>query len=299
MGDKRVKKKTLETYEKALQRLLTFIRIRGVIIADYPALDRILQEYGERVAESTGEFSTVLAATQFFFPGAKGNTPVAFQLKRGMSAAAEVRHTVPLVEELMWGSVDALMKRGDTRVALGLLTQFSAYLRVHELVQLTRKDVCLPEQNLTGGCFLILGVRTHGTKVGREQTVEITNLWAIAGLRFLCRNTSEANHLLSNSPEPMTAGEYSRILRQSWADMHVDDLGLTPHSPRAGGATNDLLNRVPFVSVQEKGRWLHAASARVYLDRAQALALKTQRAATRFRTLAKNPRNIGNIFAFR
>ena len=136
-------------------------------------------------------------------------------------------------------------------------------------------------------------MRTHGTKVRREQTVELTNPWIIAILRFVLRNTRAGERLF-----PFDHNQYTQALKGAWSLLNVSNLGLTTYSPRPGAATDDLLQGVAFSTVQERGRWLHPQSCRIYLDRAQALALTTNAVAARFNRLAQDPKLIGDVFAF-
>ena len=44
------------------------------------------------------------------------------------------------------------------------------------------------------------------------------------------------------------------------------EAGWTPHSPRAGYATDAIARDVPFSEVKETGRWFSDSSLRVYID---------------------------------
>ena len=47
------------------------------------------------------------------------------------------------------------------------------------------------------------------------------------------------------------------------------DFGWTPHSPRAGFASEAIQDGVPFQEVKEAGRWLGDSSPRTYIDLVQ------------------------------
>ena len=49
-------------------------------------------------------------------------------------------------------------------------------------------------------------------------------------------------------------------------DLGLQELHYTPHSPRAGWATQLRLSGTPFSEIQERGRWKNASTLRVYLD---------------------------------
>ena len=75
------------------------------------------------------------------------------------------------------------------------------YLRPGEMLSLTTDDVILPEfhvyaQRSTG--YVVLGLRTRGTKVKRAQTADSDNKFGIACLRFLYSHTPPGGNLLNN-----------------------------------------------------------------------------------------------------
>ena len=292
MSNKRVKSDTLSKYRRAYRQFLTFLTLGNLIIVSVDGLDAALVRYGTEVAETRGEFAMVFAALQFFHPICSKALCCSFQQKRGWDLDAQVKHTVPLVMALLWGTIRCLIRMGEARAAVGLGLQYGGLLRPGELCEMRGGDIILPEHH-GYGCLIMLGLRTHGTKVKRQQTVEIKNAFFVAMARFMFRNTARDAPVLR-----LDYQQYGALLRRAWTLMGVDGLGLTPHSARAGGATNDLLNGVPFSTVQERGRWLHAQSCRIYLDRAQALSMQTVAHSQAFLALAQNPRLVGDVFAF-
>ena len=60
--------------------------------------------------------------------------------------------------------------------------------------------------------------------------------------------------------------QYSRCLLSATRQLGLSNLGFTPHSPRAGCATQLRLSGLPFAEIQERGRWQTASALRIYLD---------------------------------
>ena len=58
---------------------------------------------------------------------------------------------------------------------------------------------------------------------------------------------------------------YRRLLKSIENKLGID-LGYTPHSPRAGFATDRFTEGRSFVDIREAGRWIADASLRTYLD---------------------------------
>jgi hypothetical protein len=218
---------------------------------------------------------------------------MAIETKRGWDFTASIKHTVPMLRVFVYGMAQSLVKGGRLRPGIGLLTQFGAYLRPSEMQGLVTTDVVLPEMAGAGakGCYLLLGMSERGTKVRREQTAQVYDPYVIAALRFLIAHTRQGEKLF-----PFTAEAYASLLRAHGRCLGLSDLGFTPHSPRAGAATQDRMDGVPFSEVQERGRWLVAASLRIYLDRAMALAQATVRHAKDLLPLLENPSLMGTFF---
>ena len=64
---------------------------------------------------------------------------------------------------------------------------------------------------------------------------------------------------------PVKMGSYNKILKRVEAILGTD-FGFTPHSPRAGFATDGVIGGVPFAELQEQGRWVSPPSLRRYID---------------------------------
>ena len=88
------------------------------------------------------------------------------------------------------------------------------------------------------------------------------------------RRTTSPQTLLTNIPD---VAAYGRWIRRA-CEVTGLRAPYTPHSPRAGWATSMLVRGMAFGELQEKGRWVHPGSLRVYLDVVGAHALKLQEA---------------------
>ena len=72
-----------------------------------------------------------------------------------------------------------------------------------------------------------------------------------------------------------TYENYRRLLIAAQAKLGLQQLGFSPHSPRAGFATEAIADGADFVSVREAGRWLADSSLRTYVDLAWVVAIAT------------------------
>jgi hypothetical protein len=71
---------------------------------------------------------------------------------------------------------------------------------------------------------------------------------------------------------PYSIDRYRRLLKFGEGLLGLS-VGWTPHSPRAGFASEGRANGKLFVELREEGRWLHDASLRIYIDQVSTAAI--------------------------
>ena len=111
--------------------------------------------------------------------------------------------------------------------------------------------------------MVALGKR-HGTKAGRPQFVIVhanEDAIAIALIPAFASTTPPGSALSS-----LDYNQYSRCLAFAARQLGLNTIGYSPHSPRAGWATQLRLSGVPFAEIQERARWQTASALRIYLD---------------------------------
>ena len=69
--------------------------------------------------------------------------------------------------------------------------------------------------------------------------------------------------------QPLTSlrsiAQYRKLLE--WAGQRMKfSTAFSPHSPRAGWATEQFLSHVPVATIKLKGRWASESSLKIYLD---------------------------------
>ena len=226
-------------------------------------LVEFLHEQGETYTRS--KFSTLVAAVEFFFPQYKHKFNWSHQVLSGWNVSAEIRHTIPLGKHAAKLLATYFATYGHARLGLGMILQATVGLRPSEMLGLQAQDILLPEhQGRTLSeipASLALGART-GTKVKRPQFVLLDKKQAklVSFLRALVKRTPQHGRLF-----PASQSLYRALLVQAQLDLGVR-VGWTPHSPRAGYATDARSEGVSFTEIQEVGRWASASSLRTYLD---------------------------------
>jgi len=284
---RRVRPATLKRYATVLQRFLQFLAILdrpfyfGAISMENPgeALDDALSVYADFGNITRSVYCTTVSAVKFYYPAVRRSLSTADETLRGWAFADPSRHTMPCLRLHTLMLVAAAHEAGMLAAARGFLVQYAGYLRPGELLRLTSSAVVLPEwcPDYVGSprAFLILGTPERLTKVNREEVVEITDPIGIAALRALVR-TGSAQLV------PLSADRYRKAFQRATAAAGLGALGITPHSLRAGAATQDSIDGVSFETIRARGRWRVESTARMYLAQANVLA---QRALVQTATL--------------
>lgn len=289
---------TLARYQSIVRRFVDWYAAfgcRDVEVEDVAGLDSALLLYAHSGHVKRSEFGQLLSAIQFFLPQID-RLPFAAQARRGWQIVCRTVHKTPLLWVFALAVAQAACAHGEARIAAGFLIQFGGYLRPGELLALTRADVVLPEASppFAGApaCTLLLGDAARGTKVNRRQVAHITEPACVDALRYLVA-TASASKLL-----PCTHSQYSRVLARAVAHIGLESAGLhfTPHSFRAGAATQARLDGTDLNEIKRRGRWASDVTLRMYLDETMAIAARTLDAARPYLPLLANPYGAGPIF---
>ena len=213
----------------------------------------------------------LLAALERVWPQCKGHLPWAQAQLRRARYHHPVQHTMPLRWDTALLLALLLANQGWSRVGGLLLLQWCFGLRPSEALNL-RGGRLVPR--LTSGAgpepVVLLGVKRL-TKANRRQFVIADSSrtpWANF-LVTLFSSTTGADTLLT---AVTTVTQYNRLIRLACRGTGVAT-AYTAHSPRSGWATAMRLAGMNFVEIQEKGRWSHPQSLRIYLDVVGTLAV--------------------------
>ena len=151
------------------------------------------------------------------------------------------------------------------RLGVGLALQVAAGLRPSEMLAAEPEHLTFPEDSgkdfSSGPDTLALGPRT-GTKVKRPQVAMIMTdeIRLRRVLRLLRSLTPRGCRLF-----PYSIQVYRNLLRRLELKLGLQ-IGWTPHSGRAGFATEMRAAGTPFGEIRERGRWAADSSLRTYLD---------------------------------
>ena len=219
------------------------------------------------------EFEMLVASVEFLFPRYKGELGWSRQVLAGWSIHHIPQHTVPLSSGPAHLIAIHMASLGAPRLGAGLLTQQHLGLRPNEMLSLERRDVSLPSGNeitMASAVTVIgLGVRT-GTKAKRAQSVVLRDPMVTALVAWACSGLSPEDRLF-----PFTYENYRRLLKKISSDILHLDIHWTPHSARAGFASDAVAAGRGFTEIREAGRWVADSSLRTYIDVVSAASIAT------------------------
>ena len=212
-----------------------------------------------------GKFQNLIAALEFFVPTVKRGLPWAHTMLTAWAKAVPIRHTVALTSKPGRLIAIHMAVRGWGRLGLGMMTQIASGTRPNEMLQLLSDHVILPEeqdvQRNDAPVLLVLGVK-HGTKTKRMAVASVpADTHPLPMLLRECKRATPPGMFMF----PHTLADYRIKLKEVEAHLKLD-MGYTPHSPRAGFATEARLMGMAFEEIREAGRWQSDSSLRTYLD---------------------------------
>ena len=212
------------------------------------------------------EFENLVAAVEFVFPRFKGHFALSRAILTGWRVAHETKHTVPLGRGAASLFAAFCSERRVARLGIGAVLQQRMGLRPGEMLGIEPQFINISDSSGIPGqaryLVINLGVR-QGTKLKRPQSVVLRENEHPDLFRLI---------LLLKSVTPVNARLFPYTLEsyRSWLKAFTAHFGLpfkwTPHSARAGFASEARARGVPFTEIQEQGRWISASSLRVYID---------------------------------
>jgi integrase len=261
--EQRVKPKTLEVYKKHLQEFTSWLDSINHSPSGAESWDDALVDYKNATCLSRSKLSMTLAAIEFFFPRFKRQLVYSRAVSQGLTAASPIKHKVPMIR-----SVGALFGahfsgKGRPKMGVGLMLQIASGLRPSELLHLKREHVLLQTVGDGERIMIFRLGAVVGTKARREQSVTLRETEEPTMYELVVRviMVTHAGGFLF----PYCYHAYNLAFKQVETDLGLK-VGFTPHSPRAGFASERIALGEPEAQVQRKGRWYMASSFAVYAD---------------------------------
>ena len=257
---------TLEKYKKELVPFTEWTIANRYAPETAEEWDDLLVEYLYGQPHLTrGKFNSLVAGVEFFFQRLKGKLSWSHGVLSGWETGASVRHTVPLGKGVSRLILTYFANWGYTRLGIGLVLQTETGLRPSELLRLRPEDFLFPEEEGaklgTRPLRIGLGIR-GGTKVKRAQFVLLDQrCWRLVRVLRVVKMMTPVGLLMF----PYSYTTLRTLLRRVEAQLGLN-VGWTPHSGRAGYASDSRAEGISFEEIREGGRWQSDSSLRRYLD---------------------------------
>ena len=261
---------SLGRYQKAVANFTDFIVTHHFSFDHAEELDDLIVEWKNSKTISKSDMEACVSGVEMALPQFKGKLPWSHAVLSAWGVLHQPKHTVPATEgtcALLGAQMASLQ---HPKLGAAVILQHALGLRPSEVLSLEREDILLPESRgaASAPTVVALGVRS-GTKAKRAQTVTLSSGKKAALLRWLTLSAGPGEKLV-----PYTYENYRRILSKATASLGITALGLTPHSPRSGFATDCVQAGLGFSRTRELGRWVSEASLRTYLDVAGAAGIQ-------------------------
>ena len=121
-----------------------------------------------------------------------------------------------------------------------------------ELFNLTRKQLKLPGPRVLGSCFVAVATIVDPKNrafMGRVQVRMVRDVNTVLWLLWLCRHLEPNDHIW-----PFSEYRFQQCLRICCSFYGVENIGFTPASMTAGGATHLLESGVAVGTIKFSGK---------------------------------------------
>lgn len=289
---------TFDKYERAVRDFCVFCERMDLPVNTLPELDSALYRYFEflyGLGYSPAVGSAALHGLMVILPHYKRQCHEAMMALRGWGRLVPTVSHPPLTWPLAVLIAVRLRLMHCRTLSVAVLVQFDALLRIGELLQLRREDVCDSRDSRLGLASAaaapsaaasasasalapassahaagvvsedFVSLRIRAAKTGKNQSAYITDPHALAVFRQHLRSVRAGQFVFQCKPARM-----SRMWLEATAALGLSR-EYTSHSLRHGGATRLFLAGHSMETVMARGRWASSSSARVYLNSSTAL----------------------------
>ncbi len=256
-----VKPRTLLEYQKSLDQFVKWLIDNEHCPSSGQELDALVVQYKNDRKLSKFNLNYTIASLEFFMPILRGHLTWAKRVASGLIASSPTKHTVPLISAgaKLYGA--HFSASGRPRLGIGIALQQRTGLRPSELLALLPEHVLKPE--FGGGRYIFRLGADVGTKVKREQVAYFTPATDPELATVFCRLLDITP--VGSSLFPYSYHEYLQGMHGITSSLGLN-LHITPHSPRAGFASERVaLGDSPDL-VRSEGRWGSETSFKIYLD---------------------------------
>jgi len=254
--------RTALRYRRALQSFFAYLKQFGFQL---PRIDRdsdsCFSEYIEYCWQNGDGRSLAcdsLSGAQWAAPALRGLLKGSWALCRAWQRCELPARAPPLPVVALFAMAEHLCSQGEPAMATLVLVGAHCLLRTGEIIGLRAGSIQFSADGTDA--IIDLGDTKGGRRRGAKESVQVQLPWLVALLRAACRGKSPAEAV---GPSPTT---FRKLFDSTLRALQLHSLGFRPYSLRRGGATELWRQTNNLGQVTLRGRWGHAATARIYVN---------------------------------
>ena len=276
---RRVKPATLERYEAAYNRFLDWLELSNrhwdVDRGDVIELDACCEDFIDWLYhnEISSTFPLSWAkdfgcAVQYFHPFLRRHLPCTWLAIGVWEREEPVRRAPPLPADCLLAAVALAYASEEWHFACAILLMFHAYLRPSELFALSISDVRFFKRGASRGIVALHPTKTSVRK-GISEYVALDDPLVLMLLQDLLRRFGRERRIW-----PWSKTAFRARFNAYMCALDLAELSFRPYSLRRGGASHDFRLTACLDRILLRGRWASVAAARLYIQDAQAAAVR-------------------------
>ncbi|CAK0829145.1 unnamed protein product, partial [Prorocentrum cordatum] len=271
---------TLRLYQREYEMLVAWWEAQRLSTVSTEAHDEALERYLDKLffdGEPASRANNVVHALMYHIDEVWAKTPHFPRTRRALRGFRKASQTRSR-DGCPWEAALALahwMGRQRTPFMVNsaalTLVLFDGYLRASEGLGLGR-DQLIPPQGGHGArrCWAAMICPEEEGRPTKSGDFDDTIIFGdtsearrplLTKILQVLHRTTEAGALVFDG---LSLSSYERVFRRGTLELGLENLRLTPHCLRHGGASTDGLDDLPIVQIQKRGRWKSLASCKRY-----------------------------------
>jgi len=264
--------KTRNRYQNALRCFLAYLKAMSVALPHtLSLLDHYVSEYINECwqeGEPLGYAGDLICGLQRFYPACRRQLPTAKQYFNNWGRCHVATRAKPLPKRVLMAMASAAVGANRYDLAALLLLGFSCFLRTAEILGIHAQHIHLSDDNKL--IILALPMTKTSRRKNRMESVHVDDP-VIATVVRRALHRAPLGPIFTQGPQV-----FRREFKELLHGLDIHDELLLPYSLRRGGATWHFLKYRSLDATVVRGRWRHAATARIYIEDAAARLVGVQ-----------------------